>query len=42
MKYNRKFARSQWRRSFNGNFSSPSRNPGGDNSFRIFTGRCQK
>lgn len=41
--YNRKFARSQWRKSFTG---SPmaflhSRQAGRDNSFRKFTGRCQ-
>jgi hypothetical protein len=43
--YNKKFARSQWRRSFDGNRDQfrylrfPSRENA--NSFRVFTGRCK-
>ena len=42
MIYNRKFARSQWKKSFNGNKMAwkVSRQAGRDNSFRKFTGRC--
>ena len=39
MKYNRKFARSQWRKSFGDSqsFTRQRRNM----PFRVFTGRCQ-
>jgi hypothetical protein len=42
--YNRQFARSQWRKSFGDgqSFTFGGRQPGRDNSFRIFTGRCKK
>jgi len=44
MKYHRKFARSQWRKSFNGMnevWHSCEREPGRTKSFRHFTGRTK-
>jgi len=38
--YNRKFARSQWRRSMSAWDFRVARRAGQDNSFRKFTGRC--
>lgn len=42
--YNKKFARSQWRKSFGGNRDQFRflRHAGQSQSFRIFTGRCQE
>ena len=39
--YNRKFARSQWRRSMSAMAFRHSRQAGRENSFRVFTGRCK-
>ena len=42
MKYNRQFARRQWRQSFNNPIVfATTRQPGRANSFRMFTGRCK-
>ena len=40
--YNRQFARKMWRKSFGDSFAfSHTRQPGRENSFRKFTGRCK-
>jgi hypothetical protein len=42
-KYSKKFARSQWRKSFAGSnvMWQNTRQAGATNSFRTFTGRCK-